>query len=78
MAKTDLDAIVAEYAQRYEPLIQVEEAAKMPTFRPPRSTPGPLPDAWMSSNSAAGGESCFIGMPSCGSCWAAPRGEAID
>jgi hypothetical protein len=29
MAKTDLDAIVAEYAQRYDPLIQVEEAAKI-------------------------------------------------
>ena len=29
MAKTDLDAIVAEYAQRYEPLIQVEEAGKI-------------------------------------------------
>ena len=29
MAKTDLDAIIAEYAQRYDPLIQVEEAAKI-------------------------------------------------
>ena len=29
MAKTDFDAIIAEYAQRYEPLIQVEEAAKI-------------------------------------------------
>ena len=26
---TDVDAIVAEYAQRYEPLIEVEEAAKI-------------------------------------------------
>jgi len=29
MAKTDFDAIIAEYAQRYDPLIQVEEAAKI-------------------------------------------------
>lgn len=29
MAKTDLDVIIAEYAQRYDPLIQVEEAAKI-------------------------------------------------
>ncbi len=36
MAKTDSDAIVAEYAQRYEPLIQVEEAATI--ARVPRAT----------------------------------------
>jgi hypothetical protein len=29
MTKTDSDAIVAEYAQRYDPLIQVEEAARI-------------------------------------------------
>lgn len=29
MARTDIDAIITEYAQRYEPLIQVEEAAKI-------------------------------------------------
>lgn len=29
MARTDIEAIVAEYAQRYDPLIQVEEAAKI-------------------------------------------------
>lgn len=29
MAKTEFDAIIAEYAQRYDPLIQVEEAAKI-------------------------------------------------
>ncbi len=29
MASTDTQAIVTEYAQRYEPLIQVEEAAKI-------------------------------------------------
>jgi hypothetical protein len=29
MAKTDLDVIIAEYAQHYDPLIQVEEAAKI-------------------------------------------------
>ncbi len=27
MAQTEIDAIVAEYAQRYEPLITVEQAA---------------------------------------------------
>ena len=29
MVKTDFDAIVAEYAEKYDPLIQVEEAAKI-------------------------------------------------
>ncbi len=29
MARTDLDAIVAEYAEKYDPLIQVEEAARI-------------------------------------------------
>jgi hypothetical protein len=29
MARKDVEAIIAEYAQRYEPLIQVEEAAKI-------------------------------------------------
>ena len=29
MADTDIEAIVAEYAQQYDPLIQVEEAAKI-------------------------------------------------
>jgi hypothetical protein len=29
MARTDIDAIVAEYAKRYEPLIQVDEAARI-------------------------------------------------
>lgn len=29
MAKTDFDAIMAEYAQQYDPLIKVEEAARI-------------------------------------------------
>ena len=29
MAQTDIEAIVAEYAQQYAPLIQVEEAGKI-------------------------------------------------
>ena len=29
MARTDFDAIIAEYANCYDPLIQVEEAAKI-------------------------------------------------
>ena len=29
MANTEIQAIIAEYAQRYDPLIQVEEAAKI-------------------------------------------------
>ena len=34
MAKTEFDAIIAEYAQRYDPLIQVEEAAKIAHIPP--------------------------------------------
>jgi excisionase family DNA binding protein len=36
MVNTDSDAIVAEYAQLYKPLIQVEEAAEI--ARVPRAT----------------------------------------
>ena len=67
MARTDLDAIIAHYAQLYQPLIQVEKRPRQsPMFRRRRSMPGPLRAVWMRSRFGPAVEFSFIATSSSG------------